>query len=83
MRDIIGDDDFLEIFVSTPIEVCETRDVKGLYQKARAGEIKNFTGISAPFEIPQNAILSIDTSDISVEECVGLLLDKIFSEITF
>jgi adenylylsulfate kinase len=83
VRDIIGEDNFLEIFVSTPIEVCETRDVKGLYEKARAGEIKNFTGISAPFEIPQNAILSIDTSDKSVEECVSILLDKLFSKISF
>ncbi|GAB1451236.1 adenylyl-sulfate kinase [Draconibacterium sp.] len=83
VRDIIGDDDFLEIFVSTPIEVCETRDVKGLYQKARAGKIKNFTGISAPFENPQNAILSIDTSNKTVEECVNILLDKLFSELTY
>jgi len=83
VRDIIGEEDFLEIFVSTPIEVCESRDVKGLYQKARAGEIKNFTGISAPFEIPQNSILSVDTSDKSVEECVAILLDKLFSELTY
>ncbi len=83
VRDIIGEEDFLEIFVSTPIEVCEIRDVKGLYQKARAGEIKNFTGISAPFEIPQNAMLSIDTSNKTVEECVNILLDKLFSEIKF
>jgi len=82
VRDIIGDEDFLEIFVSTPLEVCESRDVKGLYQKARAGVIKDFTGISAPFEIPQHAILSIDTSDKNVEECVALLLDKLFSEIS-
>ena len=83
VRDIIGEEDFLEIFVSTPIEVCESRDVKGLYQKARAGEIKNFTGISAPFEIPQNAILSVDTSNQSVDECVTILLDKLFSELTY
>jgi adenylylsulfate kinase-like enzyme len=69
--------------VSTPIEVCEKRDTKGLYQKARSGELKNFTGVSAPFEIPQNAILSIDTSDISVEVCVKILLDRLFSEISF
>jgi len=82
VREIVGENDFLEIFMSTPLEVCETRDVKGLYQKARAGEIKNFTGISAPFEIPQNAVLSIDTSNKSVEECVNLLLGKILPEIT-
>lgn len=83
VRDIIGEEDFLEIFVSTPIEVCESRDVKGLYQKARAGEIKNFTGISAPFETPQNAILSIDTTDISIDEGVSILLDKLFSKLTY
>lgn len=80
--DIIGNPDFLEVFISTPLEVCESRDVKGLYRKARAGEIKNFTGISAPFEIPQNAVLSIDTSNKSVVECVNLLLGKILPEIT-
>jgi adenylylsulfate kinase len=83
VRDIVGKDDFLEIFVSTPIEVCEKRDTKGLYQKARTGEIKNFTGVSAPFEVPQNAILSIDTSNISVGECVKILLNRLFSEIAF
>jgi len=81
VRDIVGIDDFLEVFVSTPLEVCESRDVKGLYQKAREGKIKDFTGISAPFEIPQNAILSIDTSDKSVGECLQILLDKLYPEI--
>ncbi len=83
VRDIVGERDFLEVFVSTPLEVCEKRDVKGLYKKARKGEIKNFTGISAPFENPQNAILSIDTSDKTVEECVSILLEKLFSKIEF
>lgn len=81
VRDIIGADDFLEVFVSTPIEVCESRDVKGLYQKARAGLIKEFTGISAPFEIPQHAILSIDTSDKTVDSCLDILLEKLFPKI--
>ncbi len=62
VSEIAGNEDFLEIFMSTPLEVCESRDLKGLYQKARAGETKDFTGISAPFEIPKNAVLSIDTS---------------------
>ena len=83
VRTIVGEDDFLEVFVSTPIEVCETRDIKGLYRKARAGEIKEFTGVSAPFDIPQNAILSIDTSDKSVEECVKILLDRLLAEVTY
>ncbi len=81
VRDIVGEKDFLEIFVSTPIEVCESRDVKGLYQKARDGVIKEFTGISAPFEIPEHAILSIDTSDKSVEQCVDILLGRLFQEL--
>ena len=83
VRDIVGNADFLEIFVSTPIEVCESRDIKGLYQKARAGIIKEFTGISAPFEIPQNAILSIDTSDKTVDDCVEILLDRWLAEVTY
>jgi adenylylsulfate kinase len=82
VRDIIGNNDFLEIYLSTPIDVCENRDVKGLYKKARAGEISDFTGISAPFEIPQNSILSIDTSKISVDECTSILMNRILSEIS-
>ena len=72
--EIIGRDDFVEVYVSTPIEVCEQRDVKGLYEKARRGEIKNFTGISAPFEEPLHPALSIDTSVVSVEEAVEEIL---------
>jgi adenylylsulfate kinase len=83
VRSIVGEDDFLEIYVSTPLEVCEMRDVKGLYKKARAGEIPEFTGISAPFEIPQNIVLSIDTSDKTVDECVTVLLDRLIPEITY
>lgn len=74
---IIGKEDFLEIFVNTPLEVCEERDVKGLYAKARKGEIKNFTGISAPFEAPEHPALSLDTSKLSLEESVGKLLELI------
>lgn len=80
---IIGKKNFLEIFVSTPIEECERRDVKGLYAKARRGEIKNFTGISAPFEAPANPALSIDTSKLSVEESVNKLLELILPKISF
>lgn len=71
---IIGKDDFKEIFISTPIEECERRDVKGLYARARRGEVKNFTGISAPFEAPQHPALSLDTSRLSLEESVAQLL---------
>ena len=79
---IIGKDDFLEIYVSTPITECERRDVKGLYAKARKGEIKNFTGISAPFEAPSHPALSLDTSVLSVEESVNKLLDIILPKIS-
>lgn len=74
---IIGPENFLEIFVSTPLEECEKRDVKGLYAKARRGEIKNFTGISAPFEAPEHPVQSLDTSKISLEESVNALLKLI------
>ena len=73
-RDIIGVADFKEIFVATPLEECERRDVKGLYARARRGEVKNFTGISAPFEAPQNPALVLDTTDTPVEESVGKVL---------
>ena len=73
-RDIIGAADFKEIFVATPLEDCERRDVKGLYARARRGEVKNFTGISAPFEAPQNPALVLDTTDTPVEESVGKVL---------
>ena len=77
--EIIGKDSFREVYVSTPIEECERRDVKGLYARARKGEIKDFTGVSAPFEAPENPDLTLDTSKLSVEESVKLLLEKILS----
>lgn len=78
---IIGNGDFLEVYVNTPIEACEERDVKGLYAKARKGEIKNFTGVSAPFEAPENPDISIDTSVTSLEESVQALLSIILPKI--
>lgn len=80
-KQIIGEDDFMEIYVSTPIEECERRDVKGLYAKARKGEIANFTGISSPFEAPENPALSLDTSVLPIEESVKQLLDTILPQI--
>ena len=74
---IIGEEDFMEVYVSTPLEECERRDVKGLYAKARRGEIKEFTGISAPFEVPEHPALTLDTSKLSPEESVRLLVDMI------
>lgn len=79
---IIGKDNFLEIFISTPIEECERRDVKGLYAKARKGEIKEFTGISAPFEAPVNPALMLDTSVLSLEESVQKLLELILPKVS-
>ncbi len=75
-REIIGDS-FIEVYVSTPIEECERRDVKGLYQKARAGELDNFTGITSPYEVPEHPEVTIDTSRGSIEECVDRLFEKL------
>ena len=82
-EDIIGAENFYEIFISTPLSECEKRDVKGLYAKARAGEIKHFTGISAPFEKPINPALSLDTSQLSVEESVEKLLELILPKLKY
>ena len=71
----------MEVYVSTPIEECERRDVKGLYAKARKGEIANFTGISAPFEAPEHPTLSLDTSVLTLEESVNQLLEIILPKI--
>ena len=76
-RDIIGNDDFREIYVSTPLETCEQRDVKGLYARARRGEIKDFTGISSPFETPLHPDLCIDTSVLPLEESVRQVVNLI------
>lgn len=67
---IVGQEHYLEIFVDAPLEICEARDVKGLYKKARLGLIKDFTGISAPFEIPKNAHLIISTDSLTIDDCV-------------
>ena len=79
--DIIGADDFVEVFVSTPIEECERRDVKGLYARARRGEIKDFTGISAPFEAPEQPALTLDTSKLSLQQSVDTILEMILPKI--
>lgn len=74
---IVGKKDFVEVFISTPLAVCEQRDVKGLYAKARRGEIKDFTGISSPFEAPESPTLSLDTSTMDVHEAVERLIEVI------
>lgn len=78
---IVGEQDFLEVYVSTPLEACEQRDVKGLYAKARRGEIAQFTGISAPFEAPEHPALRLDTSVLTVEQSVARLLDLLLPKI--
>ena len=80
-RKIVGEEDFLEVYISTPIEECERRDVKGLYARARKGEVKNFTGISAPFEAPVSPDISIDTSKIPLEESVRTLTELIIKRV--
>ena len=80
-REIVGEEDFLEVYISTPIEECERRDVKGLYARARKGEVKNFTGISAPFEAPLSPDISIDTSKIPLEESVRTLTELIIKRV--
>lgn len=80
-REIVGEEDFLEVYISTPIEECERRDVKGLYARARKGEVKNFTGISAPFEAPVSADIAIDTSKIPLEESVRTLTELIIKRV--
>lgn len=79
-RQIVGDEDFKEVFISTPLAECERRDVKGLYAKARQGLVKDFTGISAPFEAPRNPALSIDTSRIPLEDSVKQVVEMIMKE---
>jgi adenylylsulfate kinase len=80
--DIIGQDDFIEVYVNAPLEVCEQRDVKGLYARARRGEIKDFTGISSPFEYPEGLDLEIRTDLLSIEASVDKLMEYVLPKIT-
>ena len=73
-REIIGES-FVEVYVSTPLEECERRDVKGLYREARKGNIQNFTGVNSPYEAPEHPDIEIDTTQRSIEECVDILLE--------
>lgn len=76
-KEILGDD-MLVVFINTPFEECEKRDVKGLYAKARAGEIKHFTGLDAPFEVPEAPFLNIETTGRSVESCAQEIFNAVF-----
>jgi adenylylsulfate kinase len=82
VRTIVGAENYMEVFVNTPIEVCEQRDVKGLYKKARAGEVKNFTGIDSPYEAPQQPAITIHTDKMSVEESIAELMKKVLPMIS-
>ncbi|MCB0639808.1 MAG: adenylyl-sulfate kinase [Lewinella sp.] len=75
--EVIGEADFTEIFIDTPLEICEARDVKGLYAKAREGVIKGFTGIDSPYEAPEDPFLRVPTADLSVEAAVELVYEHI------
>jgi adenylylsulfate kinase len=74
VRDLVGTEKYIEVFVNTPIEECEKRDVKGLYAKARKGEIKDFTGISSPYEAPQNPDIEINTTNITPETAAEMIV---------
>ena len=78
-RDLITNDNFIEIYCNASLETCEKRDVKGLYKRARAGEIKNYTGIDSPYEAPENPELVIDTDNQSLEESVSTILSLLES----
>ena len=77
VRGLVSDGEFVEVFVDCPLEVCEQRDVKGLYAKARRGEIPNFTGISSPFEAPEKPEVRVHSDQLTIDECI----DKIYSVI--
>jgi adenylylsulfate kinase len=82
VKNIVGGENFIEVFVDAPIEVCEQRDVKGLYKKARAGEVKNFTGIDSPYEAPANPDVHIPTHKFSVDQSIEKLLEVILPQIS-
>ena len=74
-RGLVNSEDFSEIYVECPLDICEERDIKGLYAKARKGEINNFTGISSPYEVPENANLIVNTDELDVNECVERVIE--------
>ena len=80
-KNIIGEENFIEVYIKASIETCEKRDIKGLYKKARQGKITDFTGISSPFEAPKNPELTINTSKLSIEESVQKVIDYILPRI--
>ena len=81
VRDMLPDGEFIEVHVDTPLEVAEARDVKGLYKKARSGELKNFTGIDSPYEAPENAEIRVDTTAISPDEAADIIIDRLLGDV--
>ena len=79
-RSLTPDGEFIEVFIDTPLDVAEARDVKGLYKKARSGELKNFTGIDSPYEAPVNPEIRIDTTKLSPEEAATLVVDTLLGD---
>ena len=82
VRELVDAGEFIEIFVDTPLQIAEKRDVKGLYAKARAGELKNFTGIDSPYERPSKPEITIDTSELSIDEAAEIIIKYYLSSIT-
>jgi adenylylsulfate kinase len=80
-KEIIGEENFIGVFINTDLNTCEKRDAKGLYKKARKGEIDNFTGISSKFEIPDSTYVNINTSNSSINKCVNQLIEVILPKI--
>jgi len=80
-KDIIGEHDFYEVYVNASFDECAKRDVKGLYKKAIAGEIKNFTGLDAPFEAPENAALEIKTAEQTIEQSIEMIYNYFIQKI--
>lgn len=74
VRSLLGPREFVEVYVDTPLEICEARDPKGLYKKARAGEISNFTGLDAPYEAPESPEVHLETADLSVDEAAAQVI---------
>jgi len=81
VKNIVGSENYIEVFVDAPIEVCEQRDVKGLYKKARAGEVKNFTGIDSPYEAPDDADVHILTHQFTIEQSMETLMKVVLPRI--
>lgn len=81
VKAIVGTDHYIEVFVDAPLEVCEQRDVKGLYKKARAGEVKNFTGIDSPYEAPEHPDVHIPTHTLPLEASISMLMEKVLDRV--